>query len=185
MLIPRKPTLALGLLLAVSACSAPRHIDDVGKVESHRMDKIGLGLGDAADAGTTAIGLWTNAAEEINPILAPAGAAAPVVVLPLKYGAKKALHAAGTTAARANYSVDTAGALAACSNVAVLAGTALPPALAFGAACYMAYGQYLRDQYELDTGHTLDGKPVSFEVDDEGMVTGRRVDASGARRKAP
>lgn len=126
----------------------------------HRLDRVRLGFGDYADSATTAYGLWTNVAEEANPIFAPFGDAVPLLALPAKYGIKKLIVSGGTTPARANVTVEALGTLAACANIATVSGAAAPPALVLGVICGAIYNNTMQKNYEAETGRTLDGLPV-------------------------
>lgn len=131
------------------------------KEKLHRLDRIGVSFGDVSDAGTTAVGLWSGVASEANPILAPFGDAAPIVMIPLKLGLKHGVHKLGATKARANLTVDSAGILAACANIMTLSGAAMPVALATGMACGTVYHRKASRDYERATGRTIDGAVVS------------------------
>ncbi|WP_027234242.1 hypothetical protein [Leisingera caerulea] len=126
----------------------------------HRLDRVRLGFGDYADSATTAYGLWTNVAEEANPIFAPFGDAVPLLALPAKYGLKKLIVSGGATPARANVSVEAVGTLAACANIATISGAAVAPALVLGVVCGVIYNNSLQKNYEAETGRTIDGLPV-------------------------
>lgn len=108
-----------------------------------------LAAPDFADSATTAIGLAQPGIVEANPLLAAAGPAAPVVGLAAKYAIKQALIDGGMSAERANRSVETGSAVAACANVATIAGAAAPPALALGALCGAAYAEATRPKPDL------------------------------------
>ena len=126
----------------------------------HRLDTIRFGPGDAADVGSTAAGMAAGATE-MNPMLSWAGPAAPLVAMPLKYGAKKGLARSGMTNAQANVTVETGSALGACANIATLAGIQPVAALATGAFCAIAYNQAARRDYQAKTGRRIDGRPVT------------------------
>ncbi len=86
------------------------------------LDKPRLGVGDFADAGTTAYALSQSGFVEANPALAWAGPAAPVASLGLKYGVKSLVVAAGADARETNRVVEGLGMGAACWNVALVSG---------------------------------------------------------------
>ena len=90
-----------------------------------------------------------------------AGGGAPLMLIPVKYAAKKALVSIGTKPARANWTVETAGMFAACNNIALLAGGVPPAAIGIGAVCAIAFSQNSRNRYERRTGRTLDGAPLA------------------------
>lgn len=126
----------------------------------HRLDKIGVGIGDLGDTATTAYGLWSGVAEEANPIFSWLGDGVPVVAIPAKLGMKHGLHKLGMTNARSNVTVNSAGFVGTCANIATLSGVAAPPAMLLGIGCAVAYTQWAKHDYAKTTGLTLDGTPA-------------------------
>lgn len=127
-----------------------------------RMDHVRIGPADFADAGSTAVGLASGLVEA-NPIAAAAGNAAPLVLIPLKYGAKKVMVASGFTPARANWLVETAGTFATCNNLAALSGGVPPVAIGVGIICGVIYAEQSKSRYERRNSRSLDGGSVSRE----------------------
>jgi len=123
----------------------------------HPLDKVRIGPGDFGDAITTGYGIWSGLATEGNPIFSPFGDAVPIIVIPAKYGLKKLAVKAGSTPAQANVGVESFGALGTCSNIAVLSGASIAPALGLGVICAIAYRVKMRKSYEAATGRTLSG----------------------------
>ena len=121
--------------------------------KTHSLDTVRIGPGDVGDAVTTATAIWGVGMVEQNPLISPLGDAAPLALIPLKYGAKKVLVAIGQT-----LSVETGGALATCSNVAGIAGIAIIPALTIGAVCAIVYHQHTIRDYEEKTGRNIHGQ---------------------------
>ena len=126
----------------------------------HRQDRVHLGFGSYADAGTTAQGLWSGNAIEINPLLAPFGGAAPFAALGLKYGMKKALVGMGLRPAQANIGMESASMLAACANIVTIAGAAPVAAFVAGVGCGALHRRSLRAEYRGETGLNPDGTPA-------------------------
>ncbi|NVK60371.1 MAG: hypothetical protein HWE37_09890 [Rhodobacteraceae bacterium] len=124
------------------------------------LDRVRLGPADIGDVGSTAAGI-ASGFTEANPLVSWAGGGAPLMLIPVKYAAKKALVSIGTKPARANWTVETAGMFAACNNIALLAGGVPPAAIGIGAVCAIAFSQNSRNGYERRTGRTLDGAPLA------------------------
>lgn len=125
-----------------------------------RMDEVRIGPADFADAGSTAVGLASGLVEA-NPIAAAAGNAAPLVLIPLKYGVKRVMVASGVTPARANWLVETAGTFATCNNLAALSGGVPPVAIGVGIICGVIYAEQSKSRYERRNSRSLDGVSVS------------------------
>ncbi|WP_126977938.1 hypothetical protein [Frigidibacter oleivorans] len=141
----------LALALAAIAAAAPL------RAEEHRYDRVAIGGGDMADAGTTALALSQAGLVETNPMLAGFGPAAPLAALGLKYGIKHALVASGRTPARAEVTVGAAGYGAACANLMTVAGAALPVAVVGLVGCHLVAHRQMARSYERATGHSIDG----------------------------
>lgn len=93
---------------------------------------------DLADAGTTAIGLASGLVEA-NPLASWAGDGAPIVVIGLKYLAKRILIASGVSKKDADYRVGIGSAFGVGNNIAILVAGTNPIGLvagAFGATIY-------------------------------------------------
>lgn len=126
----------------------------------HRFDRIGLSTADIGDAFTTTIGVVSGIAEEANPILAPFGAAAGIIVIPIKIGIKHVVVEMGKTVPQANVMGNTVSALGTCSNAMVIAGAAGPAAVATGALCALIYNREAKRSYRETTGRNIDGSRV-------------------------
>lgn len=125
-----------------------------------RMDRVRLAPADFADAGSTAVSLASGLVE-VNPIAAAAGNAAPLALIPLKYGVKKVMVASGVTPARANWIVETAGTFATCNNLVALSGGVPPVAIGVGIICGVIYAEQSKYKYERRNARSLDGIRVS------------------------
>lgn len=97
---------------------------------------------DITDAGTTAIALADGGFVEMNPILAPAGDAAPLAALALKFGIKELLIRLGFEPDKANKIVETGSAFGTCNNIAVLAGATGPVGVVAGVTCALVYSNH-------------------------------------------
>lgn len=106
--------LFLIICLTLSACSLS------GEAE--------IGLGDVADATTTAVGLSKGLAEA-NPAMAWAGDGAPIVAIGIKYSIKELLIQSGVEPTVANNAIDSLSYGAACNNILAMSGTAFPYSL--------------------------------------------------------
>lgn len=147
---------AVTLALALAAITAVPL-----RAEEHRYDRVSIGGGDMADAGTTALALSQAGLVETNPVLAGFGPAAPLAALGLKYGIKHAIVASGGTPARAEVTVGAAGYGAACANLMTVAGAALPVAVVGLVGCHLAAHRQMTRSYERTTGHSIDGHPTA------------------------
>lgn len=97
---------------------------------------------DYADAATTAIALADGGFVEVNPILAPAGDAAPLAALALKYVLKNAAVWGGLEPGTASGLVETGSSFGACHNATLLIGGATPLAIFVGLICAAAYADW-------------------------------------------
>lgn len=93
---------------------------------------------DYADAGTTAVGLSLGA-QELNPVLAPFGPAAPIVGLVGKTGAKEFLKSRGYSQCEADKVIGRGSALGAGANTATLLGATMPSAILVGVGVALVY----------------------------------------------
>lgn len=121
-----KTITALAVATSLTACS--------GDVKLTRADY--------ADAATTAVAVSQGFVEG-NPVIGIAGdAAAPLVALGVKYAAKEIAIASGATPEQATRTVNAAGMLGTCNNVALLLGvTGAGPLLAGAFCAIVSYGE--------------------------------------------
>jgi hypothetical protein len=108
-------------------------------------DDARIGVGDLADAGTTAIGLASGFAEA-NPAVAFAGPATPLLLIGGKYVLKEVMIAEGMDPYIANTTVESVGMGAACANIAIMAAAAGPAAAVAAVGCGIAYAAYQNEQ---------------------------------------
>lgn len=109
----------------LSGCAEPGHITAI----------------DAADAGTTAIGLTIlDGASELNPVVGILGdGGAPFVAMGIKYASKQWLIANGYTPCEADKRIGTASAFGTANNVVAILGASTPVGLAAGVIGAMIY----------------------------------------------
>ncbi len=145
---------ALSLFVAVAASA---------QSTNHPYDTIRLGPGDWADAAGTAAALSRDGVSEMNPVLAPFGDAASVAALPLKYGMKHGVVAAGATPAQANVGVESVSWFGGCANLATALGGAPPLALGTGLVCGVIANKKMTAKYERETGRHLNGTEIAAD----------------------
>lgn len=112
---------------------------------SQKSNELKLSFPDMGDALTTTVGLVSNMATEINPILSPFGSLAGLASIPIKMGIKQALVNSGKSSARSQSVVDRVSVISTCSNIMVLAGVALPVSLLSGIVCAKEYNKFSQD----------------------------------------